>query len=203
MTTYATPSSPVAAAERTIVDSVTSKDGTIIGYRQIGQGAGVVLVHGAMETSQSHMELAEVLADKFTVYMPDRRGRGLSGAFGNDYSIQKEVEDLDALVSKTGAHYVFGVSAGGLISLQAALKLPVIHKLALFEPALVVNGSISTDFLERYDREIAQGKIAAALVTGMKSAQMGPPIFNYIPRWVLEQLTASMMDKKANDVMSR
>jgi pimeloyl-ACP methyl ester carboxylesterase len=118
-----------------------SKDGTRIGYRQIGHGPGVVFVHGAMETSQSHNQLAEALADAFTVYMPDRRGRGLSGPFGEGYSIQEEVEDLDALLTKTGSHNVFGVSAGGIICLQAALTLPAIHKAAVYEPALVINDS--------------------------------------------------------------
>ncbi len=180
--------------------SVTSKDGTAISYRQLGHGPGVVLLHGAMESAQSHMQLAETLADTFTVYLPDRRGRGLSGPYSKDHSIQKDVEDMDALLTKTGAHFIFGVSSGGIISLQAALTLPAIHKAAIFEPPLSINSSVSTAFLTRYDKEIAQGKVASALVTGMKGAQMGPPIFNVIPRWLLELLTKMMMaseEKKA------
>ncbi len=173
---------------------VTSRDGTTIGYRQLGHGPGVVMLHGAMESAQSHMQLAAALADDFTVYLPDRRGRGLSGPYGDHYSIQTEVDDLDALLTQTGAHNVFGVSAGGLICLQAALTLPTaIHKIALYEPALIVNGSISTDFLPRYDREMAQGNVAAALVTGMIGAQMGPPILNAMPRWLLERFTTMGM----------
>jgi pimeloyl-ACP methyl ester carboxylesterase len=181
---------------------VTSRDGTTIGYRQLGHGPAVVLLHGAMESAQSHMQLAEALSDAFTMYLPDRRGRGLSGAYGDDYSIQKEVEDLDALIAKADAHDIFGVSAGGLICLRAALSLPAIHKVAVYEPALIVNGSVSTAFLTRYDREMAQGNVAAALVTGMIGAQMGPPIFNAIPRWLLESLTKMGMaqeEKKAKD----
>ena len=181
---------------------VTSSDGTTIGYRQLGHGPGIVMLHGAMESSRSHLQLAGALANAFTVYLPDRRGRGLSGPYGDNYSIQKEVEDLDTLLTKADAHRVFGVSAGGLICLQAALTLPAIHKVALYEPALIVNNSISTAFLPRYDREMAQGKIAAALVTGMIGAQMGPPIFNAMPRWLLESLTNMAMkseEKKAKD----
>lgn len=179
---------------------VTSRDGTTIGYRQLGHGPGMVMLHGAMESAQSHMQLAEALADAFTVYLPDRRGRGLSGPYGTDYNIQTEVEDLDALLTKTGTHNVFGVSAGGLICLQAALTLPTIRKAALYEPALIVNGSISTAFLPRYDREMAQGKVAAALVTGMLGAQMGPAMLNAMPRWLLKAFTTMGMkseDKKA------
>jgi pimeloyl-ACP methyl ester carboxylesterase len=169
---------------------VTSKDGTPIGYRQLGYGPGVLLLHGAMESAQSHMQLAEALADSFTVYLPDRRGRGSSGPHGKDYGIMKEVEDLEALLTKTDTHFIFGVSAGGLICLQAALNLPGIQKVALYEPVISIKGSVSTDFLPRFDRELADGNMAAALVSGMLGAQMGPPIFRAMPRWLLELLTS-------------
>jgi pimeloyl-ACP methyl ester carboxylesterase len=180
---------------------VTSRDGTTIGYRQLGHGPGVVMLHGAMESAQSHMQLAVALADAFTVYLPDRRGRGLSGQFGSSYGMKTEVEDLDALLTESGARNVFGVSAGGLICLQASRTLPSIHKAALYEPALIVNGSISTTFLPRYDREIAQGNVAAALVTGMLGAQMGPPMLNRMPRWLLKVFTS--MGMKSEDKQAR
>lgn len=173
--------------------SVTSKDGTMIGYRQIGRGPALIILHGASESSQSHMQLAEALADTFTVYLPDRRGRGLSGPYGKDYSIRKDVEDMDALLTKTGARYVMGVSSGAIIWLKAMLSLPTIQKAIIFEPPLAVNGSISMDFMTRFDEEIAQGKIADALVTGMLGAQMGPPIFQKLPRWFLKFMTWLMI----------
>lgn len=207
-TTNGGPASLKTAQADYVTGSVTSKDGTRISYRQLGQGPGVVMLHGAMESAQSHMRLGEALADAFTVYLPDRRGHNLAGPFRKDYSMRKEVEDLDALLTQTGTHNVFGVSAGGLICLQAALTLPAVHKVALYEPALIVNGSVSTAFLPRYDREITQGKVAAALVTAMQGAQLGPAIFNVIPRPLLEFLTTRAMigeDKtaKPGDVTMR
>ena len=190
----------VTTQESFTTGSVTSRDGTVIGYRQIGHGPGIVMLHGAMESSQSHTQLATALADAFTVCLPDRRGRGLSGPYGDGYCMRKEVEDLDALLTATGARDVFGVSAGGLICLQAALTLGTIQRAALYEPALIVNGSISTAFLPRYDREMAEGKIASALVTGMLGAQMGPAMLNAMPRWLLERFTSMGMaqeDKQA------
>ena len=183
----------IVAGPGHINGSVISKDGTTIGYRQLGQGPGLVVLHGAMESAQSHMQLAEALADTYTVYLPDRRGRGLSGPYGMGYSVQEDVDDMDALLTKTGAHYVFGVSSGAIIGLRAALALPAIHKAAIFEPPLMVNGPAPTAWLTRFDKEIAQGKIAAAMITGMKGAEMGPPMLNLMPRWLLEQLTAMMM----------
>jgi pimeloyl-ACP methyl ester carboxylesterase len=161
-----------------------------------------------MESSQSHLQLAGALADRFTVYLPDRRGRGLSGPFGTGHGIREDVEDMDALLAKTSAHYVFGVSSGAIIWLQAALSLPAIRKAAIFEPPLLVDGSSPKDWLTRFDREIAQGNVAAAMITGMKGAQMGPPMLNLMPRWLLERLTTMMLaseEKKAgpDDVTMR
>ncbi|MGI8690216.1 MAG: alpha/beta fold hydrolase [Thermomicrobiales bacterium] len=194
---------PIAAMwEHATTDSVISKDGAIIGYRQLGHGPGIVLVQGTMGTAQNFMQLAEALADTFTVSAPDRRGRGLSGPGSDEYNIQKEVEDLDALLTHTGAHSVFGLSSGAIIALQAALTLPAIHKLALFEPPFFLNGSLPTALVARYEREMADGKTAAALITGMKAGQMGPPVMNAIPRWLLERLTNMMMkseEKKGSD----
>lgn len=192
--------STVAAREPCTTNFIASKDGTPIGYCQLGHGPGLMLLHGSLSSGQNHIQLAEALADAFTVYLPDRRGRGLSGPYSKEYSIQKDVEDLDALLTKTGAHNVFGVSSGAIILLQAALALPAIHKAAIFEPPLFMNNSVPIAVLTRFDKEMAQGKVAAALITGMKGAQMGPPIFNVIPRWLLELLTSRWMaseDEKA------
>jgi pimeloyl-ACP methyl ester carboxylesterase len=184
------------ARESYTIGSVISRDGTTIGYRQLGQGPAVVLLHGSNVSGQDFTQLCEGLADAFTVYLPDRRGRGLSGPFGNDYCMQKEVEDLDALLSRTGAHKVFGVSAGGLICLQAALTLPAIEQMALYEPALLLDGTTHTAWLRRYDREMAQGKVAAALVTCMKGLELGGPVMNAMPRSQAESLTNAMMESE-------
>jgi pimeloyl-ACP methyl ester carboxylesterase len=193
--------SSTAAAQRSYTtSSVTSQDDTTLGYRQFGHGPGVVLLHGTMSTGQNHTQLAEALADAFTVIVPDRRGRGLSDPHNSEYSLQKEVDDLDALLTQTGVHHVFGVSAGGIIVLQAALRLSALHKVAVYEPPLFMDSSVPTAVLSRFDREMAQGKVAAALITGMKGAQFGPPIFNILPRWLLERLTGRYMaseEKKA------
>jgi pimeloyl-ACP methyl ester carboxylesterase len=191
-------------ATETLADAgigcVTSRDGTTIGYRRVGRGRAVVLLHGAMESSLSHIQLAEALAPDFTVYLPDRRGRGLSGPYTDDYSIQKDVEDMDALITNVGAHDVFGISAGAVIWLQAALALPAIRRAAIYEPPLSLTPAAATAILMRFDEEMAQGKVSAALVTGMLGARMGPAIFNFMPRWLLESLTniaMSMEDKRA------
>jgi pimeloyl-ACP methyl ester carboxylesterase len=179
--------------------TVTSRDGTTIGYLELGRGPSLILLHGAMVSARSFTRLAEALADSHTVVVPDRRGRGLSGPFGGGYSIDKEIEDLDALVTRTGATDFFGVSAGALIGLRAALSHPAMRRLALYEPALSVDGSFVPSST-RMDRELANGDIAAALITGMKETRIGPPIFNVMPRRLLESITNKSMrdeDRKA------
>jgi len=203
-----TTTNPERAADNVTTESVASRDGTTIGYRRLGQGPALVVVCGAMVSSKSHLKLAHALADDFTVYLPDRRGRGLSGPTGNDYHMQKEIEDLDAMLTTSGAHNVFGISSGGLISLQTSLAPPTIHKLALYEPALLVDDSAPGFSTTRLDHEIANGKVAAALVTGMKESKMGPPILNVLPRVLVERLTDLAMkseEKKAapDDVTMR
>jgi pimeloyl-ACP methyl ester carboxylesterase len=103
--------------------SVVSADGTRIGYRRLGRGPSLILLHGGVNASQHMMKLGRALADAFTVYLPDRRGRGMSGAFGPVYSIQREDEDLAAIVEHTAAECVFGPANGGLFALHGAIGL--------------------------------------------------------------------------------
>ncbi len=182
-------------------DAVVSKDGTRIGYLRVGQGPAVVLLHGSNESARSHTRLALALADAFTVYLPDRRGRGLSGPHRPDHSIRTEVEDLQAVLTESGAQRVFGVSIGALIALQAARTQPAIRKIAAYEPALLMDRSSRyTGWVRRFDREMAQGKVAAALVTSMYGLDLAPPAFKLMGRRLVESLTNRAMeseDKKA------
>jgi pimeloyl-ACP methyl ester carboxylesterase len=176
--------------------AVTSTDGTSIGYRMIGAGSGLVILHGAMESASSHSELAVELSDSHTVYLPDRRGRALSGPHRTSHEIHTEVEDLAAMLAATGATDVFGVSSGAIVALEAALRLPEVRRVAIFEPPLVVGNSLSTGFVARYREELARGDLASALVTGMKGSQMGPAIFAHVPRPLLRALTVAAMRRE-------
>ena len=72
-----------------VFGTFTSQDGTQIGHRQIGHGPGIILVQGAMGIAHNYDQLARALAEDFTVYVPDRRGRGRSPKrYGPDHSIE-------------------------------------------------------------------------------------------------------------------
>ena len=182
--------------------AVLSKDGTRIGYLRVGQGPAVVLLHGSNESARSHIRLAQALADAFTVYLPDRRGRGLSGPHRPDHGIRTEVEDLQAVLSASGAERAFGVSIGALIALETARTQPAIRQIAAYEPALLMDTTRYTGWVGRFDREMARGKVAAALITSLYGLDLAPPAFKLMGRRLAEALTNRALkseDKKASD----
>jgi pimeloyl-ACP methyl ester carboxylesterase len=176
--------------------SVQSRDGTVIGYWKLGRGPAVVVLHGSMESARSHTLLAQALADDFTVYLPDRRGRGLSGPHRPDHCVRTEVEDLEAVLGEAGATLAFGVSASGAIALEAARTLPALRKVAVYEPALVADAAGQIEWLTRFDQEIAQGNVAAAMITSMYGLELAPPIFKAMPRRLLASITEKAMKKE-------
>ncbi|WP_433435502.1 alpha/beta fold hydrolase [Nonomuraea sp. CA-141351] len=163
---------------------VRSTDGTTIGYRLYGNGPGLILLHGGMLASQHLTKLADAMAAEYTVYVPDRRGRGLSGGHGDDFHVTREVEDVQALVTATGASKIFGLSSGALVALRTALVSPTLDRVALYEPPLSVDGSVPVDWLPRYEREVAAGRLTAALITIFKGLRT-EPVANWTPRSVL------------------
>ena len=168
--------------------SVTSKDGTVIGYRQMGSGPGIIIMHGGISSSQYYLKFGVALSDDFTVYIPDRRGRGLSGPFGDNYGLPREVEDLDALLKKTGAQYIFGASSGGLISLQTSINSPDIHKIAVYEPVVYADKSEMDKFnasVQHFDKELSEGKKVTAMVNIAKSEEH-PGAFFKLPDFIMK-----------------
>src|SRR3569832_832875 len=92
----------------------TSTDDTRIGYSMGGSGPAILLVDGALcwRASGPSGPLAEQLKDRFTVYTYDRRGRGESGDT-KPYAIEREVEDLDAVIDAAGESVaLYAISSG-------------------------------------------------------------------------------------------
>src|SRR5215470_17022158 len=120
-----------------------SKDGTAIAFDRIGGGPALILVDGGLCYREvgTNPALAKLLAPAFTVFTYDRRGRGQSGDTA-PYDVEREVEDLEALVKVAGgAAFVWGVSGGAALALEAANRVPGIKKLALYEAPFIVDDS--------------------------------------------------------------
>ena len=133
---------PISSVAR----QVRSKDGTAIAFDRIGHGAAVILIDGALcyrGIGQSG-KLGNLMAQHFTVFTYDRRGRGASGDTA-PYAVEREVEDIEALLSEAGGTaFVWGTSSGAVLALEAANRLKGLKKLALYEPPFIVDDSRST-----------------------------------------------------------
>jgi thioesterase domain-containing protein len=124
---------PTKELEEGHVNRVTSKDGTSIAYDRQGSGPAVILVGGAFVDRSENAPLATELARWFTVYNYDRRGRGQSGDT-LPYAVQREIEDLQALIDEAGGSaHLYGASSGGALVLEAAAAGLAVDRLAVYE----------------------------------------------------------------------
>jgi pimeloyl-ACP methyl ester carboxylesterase len=147
-----------------VMSEVISSDGTRIAYEKSGEGPPLVLVDGALCSRElgPMPKLAAQLADRYTVYTYDRRGRAGSGPGNGPYAVEREIEDLEALIDAAGGSaYACGVSSGAVLALETANRSSRIAKLALYEPPLIVDDTrqpVPRDIVEQFDRLVADGR---------------------------------------------
>src|SRR5215472_5186066 len=168
--------------------TVTSKDGTTIAYGQTGNGPSLVLVDGALNSRAFGLNgpLAALLADRFTVFTYDRRGRGDSGDT-RPYAVQREIEDLEAVIDVGGGPaHVYGVSSGAGLALETACAVPAkVSKLALYEPPFVVDGTrppVPADAVGQVTDLLARGRRSAAVKLFLREdAQVPTAVVTLMP----------------------
>jgi pimeloyl-ACP methyl ester carboxylesterase len=152
---------------------VASADGTRIAYRRVGAGPPVVALHGGLGSWRSWLAVAERLADRFELFLVDRRGRGASGDGASPHSLAREVEDARAILAVAGAGggtprsgpALIGHSYGGAIALEVAREARPgqIGRLVVYEPGVGVAGLIPAAQVRRMDELIEQGQRKHAL----------------------------------------
>jgi pimeloyl-ACP methyl ester carboxylesterase len=168
------------------VDTVTSADGTPIAFVREGSGPALILVDGAMcySTNGPMPALAARLTDHFTVYRYDRRGRGASGDT-LPYAVDREIEDLVALVAHAGGSaFACGISSGGALVLRSAAAGVPWRRLALFEvPYTGAKGDYSAELAgllaagrrgDAVARFMTQVGMPAEVVSGMRGSPAWP-----------------------------
>ncbi|MDB5137452.1 MAG: alpha/beta hydrolase [Mucilaginibacter sp.] len=174
------------------MDFVTSTDGTRIAYHKFGNGPALILVDGAFCSKDfgPMVKLAPLLAETFTVIAYDRRARGDSGDTAT-YTIQREIEDLHALIKEGGeSAFVYGISSGAVLALKAvAAGLPV-TRLALYEPPFNIDGKYRkapAGYICKLRTMISEGRKGDAVKYYLTKVIGVPAIFAFIlkltPNW--------------------
>jgi len=141
------------------METVTSTDGTTIAFDRLGSGPPVVLVCGGSVDRTANAAIAQELASDFTVFNYDRRGRGDSGDT-LPYAIDREVEDIEAVIGAAGGSaFLWGSSSGAVLALIAAESVPV-TKLALWEPPFIPDDlpRPPEDQVSQYETMVAEGR---------------------------------------------
>src|SRR5215203_1747653 len=151
--------------ERPEMSTVTSADGTTIDYDAYGSGPAVILIGGASQhraIDPRTTEIAKQLGESgFTAVDYDRRGRGRSGDTP-PWSLNREVEDLAALIEATGSlAALYTSSSGAGIALAAVTSGIAVSALALYEPPYFA-GSDGREHIATLQRMLDQGRLDEA-----------------------------------------
>jgi pimeloyl-ACP methyl ester carboxylesterase len=141
-----------------VLRHVTAPDGVRLACEVSGEGPPLVLVHGAGSARWGFDALRPRLERSFTVIAVDRRGRGDSGDGSGEYELEREFEDVAAVLRDAGeGALLFGHSYGGLVSAGAAALADGLPKLVLYEPPM---GGVlaSPATIERWREQLERGE---------------------------------------------
>jgi pimeloyl-ACP methyl ester carboxylesterase len=164
--------------------TIRSVDSTPISYRTMGTGPDVLVLGGALRTSEDYLPLACALARSFRVHLVERRGRGGSGPQGDRYSLQKEVDDLLTVQADTRARLAFGHSYGGLVLLEAARSAQVLDRIVAYEPGVPL-GPVPTAWMAPYQERLAADDPYGAFAHFVRGSGGAPPFMARMPHWYL------------------
>jgi pimeloyl-ACP methyl ester carboxylesterase len=172
-----------------MAEHVRSNDGTQIAFDRSGDGPPVILIGGALSDRGAAGVLAAQVAGAHTVVDYDRRGRGDSGDTP-PYAVEREIEDLDALIEEVGGSAaVFGHSSGAALALRAVVHGSGIAKLAVYEPPFIVDDSrpnLPADYVEHLEALAAAGERSEAVAYFMTTG-VG------VPSEVVDQMRGAPM----------
>ncbi|MDF5754496.1 alpha/beta hydrolase [Spongiactinospora sp. TRM90649] len=163
------------------MNKVISADGTPIAYDRTGEGPAVILIGGGPTNRSMEAPVAELVAGAgFTVYNYDRRGRGDSGDT-EPYAVERELEDLEALIAEAGGSaMVYGTSGGGILAIRAAAHGLAITKVALWEVPYILPGArpaVPADYRDQQFALRGQGRYGDMLELFFLKAVLMPEEF--------------------------
>jgi len=169
----------------------------------------IVVIGGAFLTALIYRPFSEALSrglgDGWAVDVYDRRGRGGSTPQPADYSMATEIADVRTIMDATGARNLFGHSLGGSVALNAVQQFTgtsyVPDKLAVYDAAVNIDGSIDTKWLDGFEEAVNNGKVGHALAHMKKATKPGSALAR-IPEPVLAGLMALVSRTKLNRMFS-
>ncbi|MCC5929860.1 MAG: alpha/beta hydrolase [Cyclobacteriaceae bacterium] len=175
-----------------MTEFTTSKDGTMIAFSRQGKGNPLILIDGAFchRNFGANVKLPQYLTNHFMVYTYDRRGRGESGNT-LPFSLEREFEDLQAVIDETsGDAFVYGISSGAALALEAVKYGVNIKKLVVFESPYIVDSSrnpFPANYLETIQSLLKENKPAKAVKYFMGTGIGLPPfvvwMMQLMPAW--------------------
>jgi pimeloyl-ACP methyl ester carboxylesterase len=165
----------------------------------------VVVIGGAFLTALIYrpfsMALADGLGEGWAVDVYDRRGRGNSTEQPADYSMATEIADVRTIMDVTGARNLLGHSLGGSVALNAVQEFAGTphepDKLAVYDAAVNIEGSIDTSWLNDFEAAVDAGKLGHAMAHLKKGMQPATAL-SRIPEPVLAGLMALVSRTKVN-----
>jgi len=159
--------------------TVSSSDGVEISVQKAGSGPAMLLIHGALFNGPlTWTAVLPKLAEHFTVYAMDRRGRAPSGD-AKEYSLALEADDIASVVEAIGGPViVLSHSYGALASIEAVSylhkdRLKNVSHLILYEPAIALKPR-DPAIVANLDRAL-EAKDSEQLVTVFLRDQIGMP----------------------------
>ena len=123
-------------------------------YDEVGAGEPLVLLHGAHVDARFFDENIRPLAERFHIYLPERRGHGhtadTDGPYSYDLMTEETIDFLEKVVREPA--HLLGHSDGAVIAMLIALRRPtLIRSLLLVSGGFNVNGMLAGPADEDFD----------------------------------------------------
>jgi len=103
-------------------------------YEVYGEGEPLVLLHGGLATAESWVMQVPTLAERYGVYVPERRGHGRTPDLAGPITYETMAADTAAFLNAvgTGTAHLVGWSDGAVVGMLVALRRPeLVRKLVV------------------------------------------------------------------------
>jgi len=160
---------------------VPSSDGVEISVQKAGSGPALLLVHGSLlNGALAWGAVLPKLAERFTVYAMDRRGRAPSGD-AKKYSVATEADDIASVIEKIGGERIGGRvtilahSYGAFATLEGLDRLKTVSHLILYEPPVILKPLDSDVVADRMDQALLANDLEGLVTTFLRDQIQAPP----------------------------